>query len=49
MRVGLDEVAFVAERLDDPLAVAIAHAISAYLVTRTRRSGWHGTVTFEGD
>jgi hypothetical protein len=45
----LDELAFVAERLDDPLAASTAQAIQDYVAVRVRRPGWHGTVTFEGD
>jgi hypothetical protein len=45
----LDEIAFVAERLDDPLAVATAQIITDYLAARARRPTWDGTITFEGD
>lgn len=45
----LDEIAFVAERLDDPLAAATAQVITDYLAVRTRRATWEGTVTFEGE
>ncbi|QTE31096.1 hypothetical protein [Pengzhenrongella sicca] len=45
----LDEIAFVAERLDDPLAAAMAQSITDYLAVRTRRAAWDGTVMFEGD
>ncbi len=45
----LDEIAFVAERLDDPVALGVAQSISDYLSERTRRLGWDGSVTFEGD
>jgi hypothetical protein len=45
----LDEVAFVAERLDDTLAATTAQVITDYLAVRIRRATWDGTVTFEGD
>jgi hypothetical protein len=45
----LDELTFVAERLDDPLAASTAQAIADYVATRARRQGWDGAVTFEGD
>jgi hypothetical protein len=45
----LDELAFVAERLNDPLATATAQAISDYVVVRTRRPAWEGSITIEGD
>lgn len=45
----LDEIVFVAERLDDPLAISAAQSITAYLHVRTRQPGWDGSVTFEGD
>jgi len=45
----LDELTFVAERLDDPLAVSTAQAITDYVAARVRRPGWDGFVTFEGD
>jgi hypothetical protein len=44
-----EEIAFVAERLDDPVAVGMAQSITNYLSDRTRRPAWDGTVTFEGD
>ena len=45
----LDEIAFVAERLDDQVAVGMAQSIADYLSARTRRPTWDGPVTFEGD
>jgi hypothetical protein len=48
MRSMLDEIAFVAERLDDPVAVGMAQSIAEYLTVRTRRPVWDGPVTFEG-
>lgn len=45
----LDELAFVAERLDDPLVSSMAQTTQDYVATGTRRSGWAGVVTFEGD
>lgn len=45
----LDEIAFVAERLDDAVAVTTAQSVADYLATRTQRPTWDGTVTFEGD
>lgn len=45
----LDELAFVAERLNDPLAATTAQAIQDYVAVRARRPGWAGAVTFEGD
>lgn len=45
----LDEIAFVAERLDDAVAVTTARSIADYLAVRTQRPTWNGTVTFEGD
>jgi hypothetical protein len=45
----LDELTFVAERLDDPLAVQTAQAISDYVAVRLRRPMWDGSITFEGD
>ena len=45
----LDELAFVADRLNDPLAVRTAQVIADYVAIRTRRPAWAGTVTFEGD
>lgn len=45
----LDEIAFVAERLDDQVAIGMAQSIADYLSARTRRPTWDGPVTFEGD
>jgi len=45
----LDEIAFVAERLDNQVAIGVAQSITDYLIVRTRRPAWDGTVTFEGD
>jgi hypothetical protein len=45
----LDELAFVADRLNDPLAVQTAQVIADYVAMRTRRPARAGSVTFEGD
>lgn len=45
----LDELAFVADRLDDPLAVNTAQAISTYVYGRAHRPGGEVKVTFEGE
>ena len=45
----LDELAFVAELLDDPLAATAAQAIQDYVAIRVRRPGWTGDVTFDGN
>ena len=45
----LDELAFVAERLNDDLAVTTAQAVANYVAERTRRPGWEGSVTIDGD
>ncbi len=45
----LDELAFVAERLDDQLASSTAQTIQDYVAVRVRRPNWDGVVTFEGD
>ncbi len=45
----LEEVAFVAERLNDPLVAEVAHSLSAYLTRRTWDPRWDATVTFEGN
>lgn len=44
----LDEIAFVAERLDDPLIAELATTITWYLTLRVRRPMWDGLVTFDG-
>jgi hypothetical protein len=45
----LDELAFVADRLNDPLALQTAQVISDYIASHLRRPGWDGSITFEGD
>lgn len=45
----VDEIAFVADRLDDVVAIEMAREITTYLTERVRRPGWDGTVTFEVD
>jgi hypothetical protein len=45
----LDEVAFVAERLNDPLAAEVAQSLSAYLTRRIWNPRWDAVVTFEGN
>ena len=45
----LDELAFVAGRLNDDLAISTAQAIADYVAERTRRPLWDGTITIEGD
>ncbi|MEV0291845.1 hypothetical protein AB0H36_47675 [Kribbella sp. NPDC050820] len=45
----LDDLAFVADRLNDPLALQTAQAISDYVAVRLGRPGWGGSITFEDD
>lgn len=45
----LDELSFVAERLNDPIASSTAQAIQDYIAVRVRCPLWNGEVTFEGD
>lgn len=45
----LDELAFVADRLDDPLAASTAQGIQGYVAARIHRPLWDGAVTFEGE
>lgn len=45
----LDEIAFVAERLDDEVAIGMAQSITDYLSARMRGPAWAGPVTIEGD
>lgn len=45
----LDELAFVAERLNDPVAAGTAQAISDYVASRLGRPMWDGLITFQGD
>lgn len=48
-RTLCDELAFVAERLDDPLAVATAQSVFTFVQTRAQRPGEETFVTFEGN
>jgi hypothetical protein len=45
----LDEIAFVAERVNDALLVGLAQSLSGYVTARIRRPGWHGDITFGFD
>ena len=45
----LDEIAFVAERLDDPLVTQVAQTLSDYLASRTQNPVWGGVITVEGE
>jgi hypothetical protein len=45
----LDELAFVADRLNDPLAVNTAQSIYSYVDGRAHRPGAEVGVTFEGE
>ena len=45
----IDEVTFVAERLNDALVTEIAQAIADFLAARIRQPFWDGGVTFEGE
>lgn len=45
----LEELAFVADRLNDHLTVQTAQAITAYVAARARRPSWQGSITIEGD
>ena len=45
----LDELGFVAERPNDPLAAPTAQAISDYIAARLGRQMWDGLISFEGD
>lgn len=45
----LDEVAFVAERLNDPLAADVAQSLTTYLTRRTWNPRWDAVVTFAGN
>lgn len=44
----LDELAFVAERLNDPLVVAMVQTMSEYVATRAQQSVPQGTITIDG-
>jgi len=41
----VDEVAFVAERINDDVLVSLAQSFSDYVTTRVRRSAWLGHIT----
>lgn len=43
------EIAFVGERLDDPVAAQTVMALSAYISERLRRPGWDGPLTFDAE
>jgi hypothetical protein len=45
----MEELAFVAERLIDPLAARTAQAITDYVAQRVRGPLWEGSITIEGD
>lgn len=45
----VDELEFVADRLNDPLAHRTAQALTDFMGIRLRRPGWEGSVTVEGD
>lgn len=45
----VDELAFVAERLRDPLAAEVARALTDYVTHRIWNPLWNGFVTFEGN
>lgn len=45
----LAEVAFVAERLDDPLIGALAQDLQRYITRRTNNPLWDGSITVEGE
>ena len=45
----LDELDFVADRLNDALAAQTAQSISDYIANRLRQPTWDGSITFESD
>jgi len=45
----LDEIAFVAERVNDALLVGVAQSVSDYVAARVRRPRWLGTIAFSFD
>ena len=45
----VDEIAFVAERVDDALVVGLAQSLVDYVSRRTRRPGWRGDITVSFD
>jgi|GEM_PF-1614030 len=45
----VDEIAFVAERVNDDVLVALAQSLSDYVTARARRRGWLGDITFGFD
>ncbi|WP_419703662.1 hypothetical protein [Promicromonospora sp. NFX87] len=45
----VDEIAFVAERVNDDVLLALAQSLSDYVATRVRRPAWLGDITFDFD
>lgn len=45
----IDELGFVTDRLNDPVAHEVAQALADFVAIRLRRPGWDGSVTVEGD
>jgi hypothetical protein len=45
----IDEIEFLASKLDDPAAIVVAQGLVNYLAVRIRRPGWSGSVTVEGE
>jgi hypothetical protein len=45
----LDEIAFVAEQLDDQLVHEDARVLSVHLTRRTRNAQWDGVMTVEAE
>jgi hypothetical protein len=45
----VDEIAFVAERVNDDVLRALAQSLSDYVATRVRRPAWLGDITFDFD
>ena len=45
----VDELQFVAERLDDPLAHRMVQTVAALVSARLRQPGWDENITIDGD
>lgn len=45
----LDEIAFVADRLDDPLATQVSQHLYDYISRRTNNPLWDGAIVVEGE